>query len=228
MVIRAVVFDLDNVLYDEKDYLLAAYRNIARFLSKHCNLSEDEVYEKLICDFEKKGSMYPKLFNDVLSDLGLSKDLLPEVLRLYASVESPLMLFSDSEPTLLSLRKLGVKLALLTNGNVNTQRNKIGLLNVERYFDVVMCSREIQAGLEKPHPAVYSRLLEKLDARANEILCVGDNPFTDFSGAKQLGMLTVRLLRGEFKNVKVNGGDEADFVVDVLSEIVRVVEGINQ
>lgn len=41
--IRAVIFDLDNVLYDEKDYFYAAFKEIAAFLSERCNLSQEEL-----------------------------------------------------------------------------------------------------------------------------------------------------------------------------------------
>ncbi len=73
--ICAVIFDLDNVLYDERDYICAAFRSIALFLSERCRFSEDEIYSKLVCDFEKKGSMYPRLFNDAVDDLGLNQNL---------------------------------------------------------------------------------------------------------------------------------------------------------
>jgi putative hydrolase of the HAD superfamily len=224
----AVIFDLDNVLYNERDYILAAFCSIARFLSKRCRYSKDEVYSKLVCDFEKKGSLYPRLFNDVLNDFGLDQNLVPEILRLYATVDAKIGLFPAASNMLLSLRGLGLKLALVTNGSVRIQSNKIRLLGVEKFFDVVVFARETPSSKEKPHPDVYIDVLQKLGVRAEETVCVGDNPYTDFWGAKQIGIRTVRFLCGEFKDVHLSEAYEADIVVDNLAEFPGIVERFNR
>ena len=220
----AVVFDLDNVLYDERDYVFAAFRSIALFLSGRCRFSEDEVYSKLVCDFEKKGSMYPRLFNDAVDDLGFDQNLVPEILRLYATVDSKVELFPEATSTLLALRRLGLKLALVTNGGVQIQRNKVRLLGVEEFFDAVVFARETETGKEKPDPEGYRVALQKLGVGAGEAVCVGDNPHTDFWGAKQLGMRTVRVLLGEFKDAHLSEEYEAEIVLHNLAELPRVIE----
>ena len=224
----AVVFDLDNVLYDERDYVFAAFRSIALFLSGRCRFSEDEVYSKLVCDFEKKGSMYPRLFNDAVTDLGLDQNLVPEILRLYATVDSKVELFPEATSTLLALRRLGLKLALVTNGGVQIQRNKIRLLGVEEFFDAVVFARETETGKEKPDPEGYRVALQKLGVGAGETVCVGDNPHTDFWGAKQMGMRTIRVLCGEFKDVHLSEEYEAEIVLHNLAELLGVIERFNR
>jgi putative hydrolase of the HAD superfamily len=224
----AVVFDLDNVLYDEIHYIFAAFRSIARFLSERCRFSEDEVFLKLVCDFEKKGSMYPRLFNDAVNDLGLDQNLVPEILSLYATLDSKVELFPEAVSVLLALRDLGLKLALVTNANAQIQHNKVRLLGVEKFFDVVVYARETPSGKDKPDPEVYNVALRKLGVGAGGAVCVGDNPYTDFWGAKQLGMRTVRVLYGEFKDVHLSEEYEAEIVLRDLSELLGVVEHFNR
>jgi putative hydrolase of the HAD superfamily len=226
--LRAVVFDLDNVLYDERDYIYAAFRSIALFLSERCRFSDDEIYSKLVCDFENKGSMYPRLFNDAVEDLGPDQNLVPEILRLYATVDSKLELFPETTNTLLTLRRLGLKLALVTNGGVQIQRNKVRLLGVEESFDAIVFARETETGKEKPDPEAYRVALQKLGVGAEEAVCVGDNPHTDFWGAKQLGMLTVRVLCGEFKDVHLSDEYEAEIALHNIAELLDVVERLNR
>ncbi|MGD0451248.1 MAG: HAD-IA family hydrolase [Candidatus Bathyarchaeia archaeon] len=225
--VSAVVFDLDNVLYDEKEYVYAAFRSIAHFLSGKCGFSEDQVYSKLVFDFEKKGSMYPRLFNDALSDLGLDQNLVPEILKLYALVDSKVELFLEATSVLLALRSLGLKLALVTNGNVRIQSNKVRLLGVEKFFDVVVYARETPSAREKPYPEAYEMALQKLGVGAGEAISVGDNPHTDFLGAKQLGMRTVRVLWGEFKDVHLSEEYEAEIVLHTLPDLLGVVKQLN-
>lgn len=122
------------------------------------------------------------------------------------------------------LKDLGIKLALLTNGGVLIQRNKVHLLEVEKYFDAVVYARETR---EKPDSEAYKVSIEKLGVKAGSTLCVGDNPYTDFLGAKKLGMRTVRLFSGEFKRVHLNDDYEAEIAVDSLSDILDIVRCVN-
>jgi putative hydrolase of the HAD superfamily len=129
---------------------------------------------------------------------------------------------------LLNLRGLGLKLALVTNGSVRIQSNKIRLLGVDKFFDVVVFARETPSSKEKPHPDAYIDALQKLGVRSEETVCVGDSPYTDFWGAKQIGIRTVRFLCGEFKDVHLSEAYEADIVVDHLAEFPGIVERFNR
>lgn len=226
--INAVIFDLDNVLYNERDYIDAAYLNIAAFLSNHCHRQREQIYQKLLNDLQKKTSLYPRLFNDALADLGLDQAMLPEILKIYANITIDLQFYQGAEQLLETLRKQGVKLGLVTNGNVETQRNKVRLLGVEQYFDVVVYARELGNHNEKPNPEVYRVTIQALNCEPEETICVGDNPYTDFFGAKKLGVRTVRLLRGEFKDIRLSAEYEADLAVRNLEELSKVIERGNQ
>lgn len=126
------------------------------------------------------------------------------------------------------LRRLGLKLALVTNGCAQAQRNKVRLLGIENSFDAIIYARETQFAKEKPHPEAYIAALQKLNVRANEAICVGDNPHTDFLGAKQLGMLTVRLLCGEFADVHLSDEYEAEIALQNITEVPDVVKQLNR
>lgn len=225
--IKAIIFDLDNVLYDERDYIFAAFHSIALFLSKRCQLPKNMIYSKLVCDLEKKGSMYPRLFNEIINDLGLKQILVQDILKLYATLDSKVELYPEVKSTLLTLRHLGLKLALVTNGGIQIQRNKIRLLRVEELFDTIVYARETRFGKEKPHPEAFSAALNYLSVGADEALCVGDNPHTDFWGPKQMGMRTVRIFCGEFKDVHLRAEYEAEIALLNVAEILKVVERLN-
>ena len=52
-------------------------------------------------------------------------------------------MYSGSEDLLLALKKQNIKLGLVTNGSVITQRNKIQLFKLEKYFDAIVYAREL-------------------------------------------------------------------------------------
>ncbi len=224
--IEAVIFDLDYCLFDEQVYVDAAFSSIARFLASKSRLSEKNILNKLHHDFADKGSMYPRLFNDALADLGLESALLGKILDLYGSVDVSLVLYSGAEEVLLKLKRMGVKLAMATNGMVQTQRHKVQLLGVEKSFDAIIYARECIVS-EKPNPEVYRAVLKRLSVYPERALAVGDNPYTDFWGAKKLGMQTLRLLLGPFRLVHLTKEYEADNRVDTLDQVADFVEQNN-
>ena len=225
--IQAVIFDLDNVLFDERDYNLAAYHNIAKFLSERYFLDEKKIFRKLVKDSRRMSTMYSKLFNDLLRDLRLDQQVLSDLLEIFAETKIGLNLRVSAEKVLINLKKQMVKLGLLTNGTVKTQMNKVQLLGIENYFDAIVYARELGRENEKPNPACYLAILTKLGVGPEGTVCLGDNPYTDFWGAKKLGMLTVRLLKGEYKNIKLDEEYEADTSVYTLKEFYDLLEKIN-
>lgn len=226
--IRAVIFDLDNVLYNERTYLLAAYRNIAEFLSKRYQIGKRRIYLKLARDSREKSSMYPRLFNDLLSDLEINQEILPELLEIFTNTKVNLKLRAAVEKVLLNLGAQGIKLCLLTNGTFKTQMNKVKLLGIEKYFPAIVYARNLGKENEKPNPNAYLAVLKELNMDPKHTICIGDNPYTDFSGAKKIGIMTVRLLCGEFKHVKLTQQYEADRNVRTLSEFYRLIEKLNK
>jgi len=61
-------------------------------------------------------------------------------------------------------------------------------------------------------------VLNDLNISAEHSVYVGDNPHTDFRGAKEVGMATIRLRRGEFSNDD-SKADSIDFEIDNHREI---------
>jgi putative hydrolase of the HAD superfamily len=101
------------------------------------------------------------------------------------------------------------------------------LLGIEKYFDSVVYARELGKENEKPNPEAYRVALQALRSKPDETICIGDNPHTDFYGAKKLGVRTVRLIGGEFKDVKLSGEYEADLSVRNLEEFYIIIEQSN-
>ena len=101
------------------------------------------------------------------------------------------------------------------------QKNKVRLLGVEGLFDAVVYARENGMEFEKPNPDGYLEVLKVLKVRPDEAVCVGDNPYTDFYGAKKLGIKTARLFFGEFKNVRLDAAHEADVNLESLAGSLR-------
>lgn len=221
--LKGIIFDLDNVLYNETGYVFAAYHEISLYISENYKIDKEYIYTKLVNYLKEKTSMYPRLFNDLLSELGLNNKLLTTMLEIYSSVQPQLELFEGAEPLLSELKERH-KLGLLTNGRIETQKNKVKLLDIERLFDEILYARELGEKNEKPNTLAYKVLLERLKIDPEDAVCIGDNPYTDFIGAKKIGLLTVRVLTGEFKDVVVDKEHGACITVKDLREFKNLLK----
>ena len=81
---------------------------------------------------------------------------------------------------------LGVKLALVTNGAADTQRDKIVRFELGHRFVHIQIEGEFGQG--KPELAVYRHALERLGCQACDAWMVGDNYEWEVVAPQQLGM----------------------------------------
>jgi HAD superfamily hydrolase (TIGR01549 family) len=77
-------------------------------------------------------------------------------------------------------------LCLITNGITEVQRGRIGKAGIAHLFRAIIISEEI--GISKPDPRFFQAAARALSLRANDLLCIGDNPSTDIEGAAAAGM----------------------------------------
>jgi putative hydrolase of the HAD superfamily len=95
-------------------------------------------------------------------------------------------LFPGAVDTLAELRRRGLPLALVTNGDRREQRHKIDAFDLARFFDVIVIEGEF--GVGKPEEVVYRHALESLRAPAESAWMVGDNLEWDVAAPQRLGL----------------------------------------
>jgi putative hydrolase of the HAD superfamily len=78
------------------------------------------------------------------------------------------------------------RLAVITNGHGDTQRNRLRVSGLDRYFDLVVAATDIDAG--KPDPAIFRHAMERLDVAPSATWHVGDSLVSDVAGAHASGL----------------------------------------
>lgn len=223
--IKLVVFDLDGTLYDADAYFRPAFRTISQFLAPRLGDSPASIEKRLWAVRRKKGSMYKRLFNDVLSGYGIKDDLLVKrlVKFFHAAPIDGIRPYADALRAVKKLKETR-HLGILTHGNRKKQDRKIRKLGLAKYFDFVVSAKD--QGLGKSDPRIYRKLLAR-NYRADEIAYIGDNPKTDFAGCRKIGIRTVRLLRGEFAGTNAGRRLEADFRIRKFSELEHILKKLD-
>jgi len=123
-----------------------------------------------------------------LEHLGVAADgLAPAIARdFWTRRRESMRLFPDATASLAELRRRGVRLALVTNGDAVQQRDKIERHGLARFFDTMVIEGELGAG--KPAEVVYRHALAALGATPREAWMVGDHLEFDVAAPQRLGL----------------------------------------
>ena len=196
---KAIIFDLDDTLYDCTGSLLEASRKRAARAMVNAGLpsTEEEVYLLQKELSEKHGPYYP-VFNEISNKFNMGHELVRSALKAYNSNEvTDIQLFPDVVPTLKKLAQEKYKLFLLTTGIYERQYKKIELLNLKPYFDeIIINDQEVGLLMEDSFEAI----VRKYSLSPQNVVVVGDRVRGELRIAKSKGMVTVQMLHGRFKD----------------------------
>lgn len=191
--IRAVVFDLDDTLYLERDYVASGFREIAVYLSSRSLLCESEIFRWLWDQFISgaRRNTFDRLLQQFppLSRIAT----VPELITRYREHTPRLELLEGIGDLLDTVLAEGARTGIITDGPAVCQTAKLKSLALgSRIHQSVQTDRW---GMEfyKPHPRAYEYIAAEVGVAACKCVYVGDNPEKDFSGARSLGWGTVRL-----------------------------------
>lgn len=226
--VRAVLFDLDDTLFDSTGLSDLARRSaIQAMIEAGLDIDPNLAYGKLMEVVREFGSNYGKHFDRFLERIGVGWDprLIAIAVYTYHKIKfAHLRPYPETIPVLLELKKRGLKLGVVTDGNPVKQWDKIIRLGIDSLLDVVVTSEEV--GYEKPHPAIYLEATSRLGVDPRETIMVGDR-LKDVVGAKRIGMISVRIRRGKYSSEEPRSEEEKpDFEIRNLYELLDILEDL--
>ncbi len=185
-----LVFDLDDTLYKEIDFLISAYKEIAQYLLPN---NWQFLLAKMI-------SLY-RLGKNVFEFLSKEYKINVEVLlSMYRNHFPNIKLSKNTKEFLDTIKSKNITCVLLTDGRSITQQNKIKALELEKYFDNnIIISEEF--GSTKKEGKSFLYLNEKFPDF--DKFYIGDNIEKDFIVPNSLGWKTICLI-DDTKNIHKN------------------------
>lgn len=218
----ALVFDLDDTLFPEHQFVLSGFGAVDSWLRRERGLRG---FAEMAAGLFHDG-LRGRVFNDALEQLGMAadEDLIAQLVTVYRGHDPVLSLHDDARWALARFRKTH-RLGLLTDGYLATQRRKLWALRIESIFDAIVYSDEFGRECWKPSPVPYRAIMRRLDCDGTSCTYVSDNPTKDFLAANELGWTTVQIRRpdGEYRQAVGNAGYRARFEIDSLHGLERVV-----
>lgn len=211
--IKAIIFDLDNTLIDRqkafKEMLLRKFHLlfddetlISNMIDDIMKWDDNGTVERIVV-FKRWASKY-----DVTC-------ISPQELDKQWSDESGSVafLYDDVKDTLSKLKNK-YKLAILTNGNVASQRRKLDTIDLYDLLDYTLVSSEVN--MKKPDIRLFEYIANKLNLKPNECIYVGDNYNIDVLGSRNAGMTPIFISRN-------NESYDNVIVIKEISELLNIL-----
>lgn len=202
--IKAIIFDLDDTLYDCSGTLvLKGRKRAAKIISGTINCSEKKALE-LQLKLEEKLGPKTDIYREIANLYNLSDKFYKEVSSTVNALDiKDITLFPDVNTSISKLKRVGYKLILVTAGDRDLQERKIKALGLERAFDEIIIT-DNSSGKEK----CFREILIKYDLKPEQVFCVGDKIKDEIEVGENMGMLTALMKHGRYYNFyksKING-----------------------
>jgi putative hydrolase of the HAD superfamily len=177
------VFDLDDTLYLEQDYVKSAHRFISELVKKNFGNTEFAHFLSLL---NKKKQVDP--ISKAWLQSGLPQDELAGAIVSMRAHRPNIALSSGAKLVLDCLRKESSPYGIITDGRSVTQREKIAALECN---DAAFISISEEVSYSKLDPERFIAITSILNA--SHYVYVGDNPAKDFFIPRQLGWKTIMI-----------------------------------
>jgi putative hydrolase of the HAD superfamily len=203
---KAVIFDLDNTLFD---HTTSATNAVLAWVPELGGTPSDALVAEWFVIEDRN-------FNQWLSGVvthqgqrrGRLRDFLPlighpvpaldeELDQIYTGFlrhyEASWAAYPDARPALEVARSNGWRIGVLTNGSTTQQNAKLSAIGLADLVDVVCTSESL--GVSKPDPQAYLQTCTALGVEPADTMMIGDNLELDVLAARQAGLTAHHLDR---------------------------------
>jgi putative hydrolase of the HAD superfamily len=194
-VIDAVLLDLDDTCFDQREFLVGAFDAVARRAARFG--VDERAFRDALESAASTGSDRGGILDEALRTAGINLPVRPLVDAFRSYRPSHLTPYPGVRKGLGEMRRL-TPIGLVTNGDPAGQRAKLHALGLDNAFDVVVLSDQLGRSFRKPHPAPFVQALRLLHAEPERSFFVGDHPERDIAGAQRVGMRAIRVRTGEY------------------------------
>lgn len=190
----AIVLDLDDTLYLERDYVRSGFAAVGHFISQRCGMTGfgDRCWSHFL------NGQRGDIFNRVLAECQLpdSAEAVAELIGVYRSHHPTITLADDAERWL--TQNAGqYAFGLITDGPRLCQQHKVDALQLASRIDHILLTDAWGREYWKPHPRAFEEMMHRFNIDAERCFYIGDNPHKDFHAPQSLGWTTIRVRRAE-------------------------------
>jgi putative hydrolase of the HAD superfamily len=230
MIVKGIIFNIDNVLYDTRFQKDAARISAIRAMVEGgLPIDFENGFHILNEVVEEYGVDSQKHFDEMLKRLGINwkpRVIAAGVVAYRETSRAYLTPYPDTIPTIIELRDKGLNLGVVSSGNPVKQWQKLIKLGVQHLFHAVMLAAE--HGKDQVDESLFNTILNNLNLKSENCIFVGSN-FNDIKTANEMGILTTRVRRGSSSSEEPpNQEMAAARELKSLRELIALVEEIRE
>ncbi|KAK5853594.1 hypothetical protein PBY51_014736 [Eleginops maclovinus] len=234
--VKAILFDLDNTLIETSRAGAVAIQKTSELLKSTLGLDDDTISS--ICD-KFKQRLYQENFDPSagrsIDDVraGHWEESLQEAVGsrstpslaaqcyfLWKNSRLELLNLSPEICNLLKELRRTYKLLLLTNGEAQTQREKVEGTRCEEFFDTIVVGGEHAE--QKPFLSIFKLCFRMLEVEAQDCIMVGDSLDTDIQGGVNAGVRATVWISSDVGSA--DGAVKADFTIPTVLELPHILQ----
>lgn len=185
-----VVLDVDDTLYLERDYVRSGFNAVGEHLEREYGVEGFATEAWTLFNDGVRGNT----FDRALERLDFRGADVEELVEVYRHHKPGISLLPDAQAFIQAVSG-HVHLAVVTDGPVISQRNKIEALGLEKWISKFVVTSERGAEWHKPAPLAFRHLQEQFRKNHDQCVYVADNPTKDFEGPLALGWGALRINR---------------------------------
>ncbi|MCQ2499388.1 MAG: HAD family phosphatase [Lachnospiraceae bacterium] len=210
---KGVAFDFDGVILDSEIAVIDCWKIVA----EEKGIPDIEEYCRSVIGLDIVNSK--KKFDERYKGEFSYEDnrLLRKEVFMQRFFEGKIPLKKNVREILMFLKEKDIKVSLATSTYSETIRKEIEFLDIDKYFDELVCGDMVKNG--KPHPEIYLTAAKRLGLEPDEVIGVEDS-YNGVKSSKTAGLYTVMV-----PDLLVPTGDIMEFV-DVIYEDVREIKNI--
>ncbi len=203
---NAYIFDIDDTLYLERDYVFSGFSAVGKMIGlpefgQQCwSLFESGVRGNT---FDLAKQSFPQVMQETA-----------ELVDIYRNHTPAISLCEDAREFLYNLR---ARTGVISDGPIHSQRAKFRALGLLPWIECPIFTKETCAS--KPAPASFQLVAWTLNTPYEQCVYIADNPKKDFAGPKSLGMHTIRIRRPLSLHFDVESGSDVDDEFETFSDI---------
>jgi putative hydrolase of the HAD superfamily len=219
--VELIVFDMDDTLYLERDYVRSGFKAVDAWLKKSQGVAGFFECAWRIFEQGTRGI----IFDEALKQLGLRSDaaLIQNLIEVYRTHTPQIDLAADAQICLRHLRGWK-RTALISDGALQSQRAKAQALALGHWIEYLLLTDELGSEYKKPHKKSFETVQKHFNVAADRCLYVADNPSKDFIAPRALAWHTVRVSRSGGLYSQLPDSDVPDEVLPDLSALPQLLK----
>jgi putative hydrolase of the HAD superfamily len=213
---KGIVFDIDDTLYLERDYVRSGFEAVSEWAKGELGLSG--FFDRAWSEFER--GHRADLFDRALRSSGLAPDneIIARMVGVYRRHEPAITLLDDAR-RFLGRARAGQKIAVVSDGALESQRAKATALDLARWANPIILTAAYGEKYHKPSPLAFQLIQDGFGLGSGDCCYIADNPDKDFGGPRSLGWHTARVRRPGGLHFDRHSGPDVEIDVETMDAL---------